>query len=77
MALTTVSQHQIALTILLFTFLVAIKANPFCKIFLIAAAPVPRFASNPLVTSILTLPALSRIQIMSLETWQELANMRM
>ena len=48
MALTTVSQHQIALTILLFTFLVAIKANSFCRTFLIA--PYRGFAFNPLVT---------------------------
>ena len=48
MALTTLSQHQIALTILLFTFLVAIKANSFCRTFLIA--PYRGFAFNPLVT---------------------------
>ena len=56
MALTTVSQHQIALTILLFTFLVAIKANSFCRTFLIA--PNPGFAVNPVLTSILLNPNL-------------------
>ena len=67
MALTTVSQHQIALTILLFTFLVAIKANSFCRTFLIA--PYRGFAFNPVVTSILLNP---RLPIMRLEL-----NMRM
>ena len=56
MALTTVSQHQIALTILLFTFLVAIKANSFCRTFLIA--PWQGFAFNPVVTSIILTPSL-------------------
>ena len=57
MALTTVSQHQIALTILLFTFLVAIKANSFCRTFLIApdrglsSIPSSRASSSPNITS--------------------------
>ena len=70
MALTTVSQHQIALTILLFTFLVAIKANSFCRTFLIA--PYRGFAFNPGVTSILTLTP-SLVSPSSVWRWWKLA----